>query len=112
VRPRIILAIARKDALDLLLNKSTLGGLLFPILLSLVWLLISNVVGNNTTDILVYNLRRSNVVQVVMAAFPSPEVTQAGSAGEVPAAFDSKIAPKNLRYPVGLVIPESFDDDL
>jgi hypothetical protein len=36
MHPRAIWAIARKDALDLILNKSALGGLLFPILLLLV----------------------------------------------------------------------------
>jgi ABC-2 type transport system permease protein len=112
MHPRAIWAIARKDAPDLLLNKSTLGGLLFPILLSLVWLLIINVVGNRTTDILVYNPGSSNVVQVVMAAFSSPEVTQAGSAGEVTAAFGSTATHKTTPYAVGLIVPADLDNSL
>jgi ABC-2 type transport system permease protein len=112
MHPRAVWAIARKDALDLLLNKSTLVGLLFPIILSLVWLLISKAVGNSATDILVSNPANSNVVQVVTAAFPSPEVTQAGSAGEVTAAFDPTGMHKTTRYAVGLIVPAGFDDGL
>ncbi len=112
MHPRAVWAIARKDALDLLLNKSTLGGLLFPILLSLVWLLISKVIGNRATDMLVYNPGGSGVVQAAMAAFPSPEVTQGGSAGEIAAAFGPTGTQKATRYAVGLVVPADFDNGL
>jgi ABC-2 type transport system permease protein len=112
MHPRAISAIARKDALDLWLNKSTLVGLLFPIILSLVWLFISRVIGNKTTDILVYNPGSSNVVQVVMAAFPSPELTQATSAGEVTAAFGPSGTQKKTGYAVGLIVPADFDENL
>jgi hypothetical protein len=78
-------------------------GLLFPIILSLVWLLIINVVGNRTTSILVYNPGSSNVVQAVTAAFPNPKVTQAGSAGEVTTAFRTSGAKKATPYAVGLI---------
>jgi ABC-type Na+ efflux pump permease subunit len=72
MHPRAIWAIARKDALDLIRNRSTLGGLLFPLILSFVWLIISRAVGRSTTDILVYNPGDSNVVQVVVTAAFGP----------------------------------------
>jgi ABC-2 type transport system permease protein len=112
MHPRAIWAIARKDALDLLLNKSTLGGLLFPILMSLIWLLLSIVIGNRTTEVLVYNPGSSNIAQVAMAALPSPEVTQASSAEEVTAAFSPNGAHKATRYAVGLVVPADFDNSV
>jgi ABC-2 type transport system permease protein len=112
MHPRAIWAIARKEALDLLTNKSTLGGLLFPILLSLVWLLISKAVGGTTTDILVYDPGGSNIVQVVMAAFPRLEVTQANSAGEVTAAFGPDGTRKTTPYAVGLIVPADFEKNL
>jgi ABC-2 type transport system permease protein len=80
--------------------------------MSLVWLLIGKAIGSRTTDILVYNPGRSNVVQVVMAAFPSPGVTQAGSAGEVTAAFGPNGTHKTTQYAVGLIVPADFDDSL
>ena len=40
MHPRFIWAIVRKDVLDLWMNRATMGGLLFPIILSLIWLLI------------------------------------------------------------------------
>jgi ABC-2 type transport system permease protein len=111
MHPRIILAIARKDALDLWLNKATLGGLLAPIVLSLVYLLIGKVVGSTTTNILVYNPGNSKVAQVVNA-FQNIQVTQAGSSEEVSTTFSS-IAPKGAtHYSAGLVVPTGFDASL
>jgi hypothetical protein len=112
MHPRAIWAIIRKDALDLILNKSTLGGLMFPILLSLVWLLIINVIGNRTTDIIVFNPGSSDVVQVILTAFPSAKVTQAPSPDEVTAAFESNGTNKTTRYAVGLIVPADFDNSL
>jgi len=109
---RVIWAIARKDALDLVLNKSTLVGLLFPIILSLVWLLISKVVGGSTTNILAYDPGNSNIVQVVAAAFASPKVTEAGSAAEVTSAFGPSGTHKAAQYALGLIVPAGMDDSL
>lgn len=112
MHPRAIWAIVRKDALDLVLNKATLGGLLAPILMSLVYLFIIKVVGNRTTNILVYDPGGSGVVQAVMAALPAPKVTQAGSAADVTAAFESQGARQAVHYGVGLVVPRDFDENV
>jgi ABC-2 type transport system permease protein len=109
---RTIWAIVRKDAIDLWLNKSTLGGLLFPILLSLVWVFVSKVMGNRTIDFLVFDPQDSRVTQAAMAAFPSANLIKAGSADEVAAAFAPDRPANAPRYAVGLVIPAGFEDDL
>jgi ABC-2 type transport system permease protein len=106
---RAIWAIARKDALDLWMNKATLGGLLAPIVLSLVWLLIGKMIGKSATDVIIYNPGNSSVAQVAVAAFPNSQVTQAGSAGEVTAAFGAAGTPTAANYAVGLVVPVDFD---
>jgi hypothetical protein len=109
---RAILAVARKDALDLWLNKSTLAGLLFPIIRSLVWLLISKAVGKNQTGTLVYNPGQSNVAQVAMATFPSPQLAQASSAEQVRGGFASSQAVKASGHAVGMIVPADFDQSL
>jgi ABC-2 type transport system permease protein len=110
---RTILAIARKDSLDIIRNKSTpLVGLLFPIVLSLVWLLIGRLVGSSASAILVYDPSGSSIVQVVTGAFPSPVVTRAGSAAEVGAAFDLGGGRRGAAYSLGLIVPAGFDDSL
>ena len=64
MHPRLIWAVARKDILDLWMNKATMGGLLFPIFLSLLYLLIGKMVGNRMTDLLIYNPGDSGVVLI------------------------------------------------
>ena len=61
MHPRVIWAIVRKDLLDIWLNKSILGGLIFPIILSLLWLLISNLIGGQKTALLIYNPGNSSL---------------------------------------------------
>jgi ABC-2 type transport system permease protein len=111
MHPRIVWAIARKDALDLWLNKATLGGLLAPIVLSLVYLLIGKVVGSTTTNILVYNPGNSKVDQVV-SAFQNTQVTPAGSGAEVSSAFSAVLPKGATHYAAGLVVPPGFDASL
>lgn len=109
---RNILAIARKDAIDLLLNKSTLFVLLMPIILALFFLLISTLVGGHATKILVYNPGNSRVVNVVSSAFSDSQVIQANSAADVTSQFGPNGAQKSSSYAIGMVIPADFDSDL
>jgi ABC-2 type transport system permease protein len=109
---RSILAVARKDALDILLNKTTLFLLLTPILLSLVFYMITALIGSHNTTILVYNPGQSGVVQVVSASFSDSQVVQANSAADVAAAFGPNGAHKNSSYAIGMVIPANFDANL
>ncbi|HEY7358210.1 MAG TPA: hypothetical protein VH590_17135, partial [Ktedonobacterales bacterium] len=92
MHPRIIRAIARKDAVDLLLNKQVLFGLMTPILLSVLYLVIGLLVGSSTTEILVYDPgyqvgKTASIEQVLTGAFSNAHLTQAASAQQVADAF-------------------------
>jgi ABC-2 type transport system permease protein len=115
MHPRIILAIARKDAIDILLNKSMLLGLLVPILLSLLYLfvrIVITLIGSHVNGILVYNPGQSNVTQVVVNVISGSQVTQVSSASEVTAAFGPNGSHKSSSYAVGLIVPANFDSSL
>jgi ABC-2 type transport system permease protein len=107
---RLIWAVVRKDALDLWLNKATLWGLFFPLILSIVWLLLGRGIGKSSTQVLVSDPGNSGLTHVVASAFQDPKVTQAASAGEVSAAFETGSGPGS--YAVGLVVPEGFEAQL
>ncbi len=101
VHLRIVLAIARKDALDILRNRATRGNLLYPILMSLVFLFISRLVGGAAVDILVYNPGDSAIVQAIAGALEVTTVTYAGSAAQVSAAFADDGPAGKRRMPLG-----------
>ena len=112
MHPRMILAIARKDALDIWLDRSKLGALLGPLILGLVWLLISQLAGSGQpapTTLLVYNPGQSSLPQVVSSTLTSAQITEATSADEVSAAFEAT-SPQS--YDVGLIIPADFEQQL
>ena len=109
---RNILAIARKDALDILLNKTTLSLLLTPIILAVLFAVVTNLFGSHKTDILVYNPGNSAVVQVVAGAFSNSQITTVNSPADVAAAFGPNGSHKSSTYAVGLVIPTGFDASL
>jgi ABC-2 type transport system permease protein len=109
MHPRSVLAIARKDAIDILVNKSTMTVLIMPIALAIFFLFIGKLIGGHTTNILVYNPGHSQVVQVVSSAFNSVKITEAGSPADVTAAFGPDGAHKDSSYDVGLIVPADFD---
>ncbi len=106
---RTILAIARKDALDVLLNKSTLTLLIMPIILSVLFVVVTDIFGSHKTEILVYNPGNSAVVRVVSGAFSDPQIVSASSPADVASAFGPDGSHKSSPYAVGLVIPANFD---
>lgn len=117
MHPRIIRAIARKDALDLLLNKQTLFGLMVPILLAVLYLVISLVIGSSTTEILVYDPgyqpgKPAGIEQVLTGAFSNAHLTQAGSPQQVADAFGANGTHRKSPYAVGLVVPPDFEANL
>jgi ABC-2 type transport system permease protein len=115
MRPRIIRAIARKDALDLLLNKQTLFGLMMPILLAILYLVIDLLIGSSTTEILVYDpgyQPNRGVEQVLTGAFSNAHLTWASSAQQVADAFGPDGARVKSSYAVGLVVPADFETSL
>lgn len=109
---RSILAIARKDAIDIILNKSALFTLFSPIIVALLFLGISNVIGTKTSDILIYDPGNAGIDQVVTGFFAHSSVTRAGSPNDVASAFGPDGAHKSSRYAVGLVVPVNFETAL
>lgn len=109
---RSILAISRKDALDILLNKSTLFLLLTPIFLAVLFVVIAALVGSHTTDVLIYNPGKSNIEQVIDHAFSDIKTTYANSPEAVAAAFGPNGSRESVSYSLGLVIPDGFDASL
>jgi ABC-2 type transport system permease protein len=105
---RTTLAIARKDALDALINKSTMIMLLTPILIAILFAVISGLIGSKPPKLLIYNPENSPVSQVVSSAIPRSQVVLASSPDEVTSAF----AQGNASYAMGLVIPPGFDASL
>ncbi len=113
MHPRIIRAIARKDALDLLLNKQTLFMLLTPIFLAIFFLVIGTLLGGQTTDILVYNPDYTpghpGVEQVLTSSFSDARIVRANSPEDVAAAFGPDGAHTSSSYALGLVVPAGFE---
>ncbi len=117
MHPRIIRAIARKDALDLILNKQTLVMLMTPIIMSLLFLFLGNVISGSATQILVYDpdYQAGNpaaIEQVVTGAFSNAQMTLAHSPQDVANAFGSNGAHVKSDYAVGLVVPANFEANL
>ncbi len=100
-------AIARKDALDILLNKSTRVMLLTPIFIAIVFAVISNLPEIKISDLLIYNPGYSRVGQVVARAVPQSQPIAAHSQEEVVSAFA-----QHKPYLLGMIIPADFDTRL
>jgi ABC-2 type transport system permease protein len=109
---RSITAIARKDALDILLNKSTLIGLCTPIVLAIFFMIITSLLGGRTSQVLIYNPGHSQIEQSISGIFASPQIVRAGSADEVVAAFGTDGSHRDTSYALGLVVPENFEAQL
>ncbi len=105
---RSILAIARKDALDIILNKSTFFALLTPIFMAILFTVISNLISAKTTNILIYDPGNSGVDKVISSALASPNVTHARLPDDVMAAFGPDGTHKKSSYAVGIIVPANF----
>jgi len=113
LRPRAMLAISRKDMLDVLLNKTTLSALTAPIFLAILFLVIGKVVGNSTvTTLLVYNPGQSGLQQVISQTFHPVQVTNANASADVSAAFAANESHRDTTYDVGLIIPLHFEQEI
>ncbi len=111
---RNILAIARKDALDILLNKTTLFFLLSPIIIAALFALIGGLLAskNTSTELLIYNPGHSAVEQFVGNVLQTIPITHAHSADEVASSFGPQGSHKDISYILGLVVPSNFDESL
>ena len=111
---RSIMAIARKDALDLLLNKTTLFFLLTPIMLAVLFAVIGGLIANKnaSANILIYNSDNSGVEQFVGKVIIGAPIMHASSASEVANAFGQQGSHTNTSYVLGLVIPAHFESSI
>ena len=112
---RNILAIARKDALDILLNKTTFCFLLAPLFLAILFAIVGAILSNRAASagLLIYNPGHSRLEQFLSSAIPvSGPVTHASSAQDVAAAFGPQGSHKNVAYVLGVVIPANFDSSV
>ncbi|HEY7415287.1 MAG TPA: ABC transporter permease [Ktedonobacteraceae bacterium] len=106
---RAIIAIARKDAIDIILNKSMLFTLLSPLFVAAIYLIMGNIMATSPSKLLIYNPSNSPVQQIAGSFFQHSEVVPASSASEVAAAFGPNGAHKSSQYTMGLVIPPDFE---
>ncbi|MBV9259402.1 MAG: ABC transporter permease, partial [Ktedonobacteraceae bacterium] len=111
---RAIMVIARKDAWDILLNKTTFLFLLSPIMLAVLFAIISGLLAskNASTDMLIYNPDNSGVEQFVGKVMPGFPIVHASSASEVATTFGSQGTHANLSYILGMVIPPHFENSV
>jgi ABC-2 type transport system permease protein len=112
VKIRTILALARKDALDMLQNRGVLVGLLITPLMAVLFAFLNALLTSSPTHLLIYNPGGSAVERVVSGAFTPVVVTHAASADEVVAAFGPNGAHRQSSYALGLVVPANFESDL
>ncbi len=106
---RTILAIVRKDALDILFNKATLSMLLTPVMIAILFAVLSGLLGGQAAKLLIYNPEHSRIGQVVSRSLPGSQIILADSPDEVTSAFAQG---KNPSYALGMVVPPGFDASL
>jgi ABC-2 type transport system permease protein len=109
---RSILAVARKDTLDILANRSTLFSLLSLIGVAVLFLIIKGLLGTHTTKVLIYDPGNSGIEKVISSEFTNAQFTPAGSPDEVSAAFGPDGAHKSASYALGVVVPADFVSSL
>jgi ABC-2 type transport system permease protein len=106
---RSTFAIVRKDILDIVFSIPTVSMLLTPIVLSLLFAMLSGILGTPPAKLMLYNPEHSRVGQVVAQSLSASTVTFATYPDEVTSAF----APgKNPSYTVGMIVPSGFDASL
>ena len=110
---RTIVAIARKDAIDIGKNKQTLIGLLTPFFMGIFFIFVQVLFsGRGITKVYIYDPDHSNISQVASSVFDNPEIVYARSANDVSAAFGSNGARKSSQYALGLIVPPGFEKSL
>lgn len=108
---RTILAIAHKDAIDIIKNKQILFSLLTPFFMGIIFIFLQTLFsGRGMAKVYIYDPDHSNLSQIVSSVFDKPEVVYAHSADDVMAAFGSDGARKRTPYAMGLIVPPGFEE--
>jgi ABC-2 type transport system permease protein len=106
MHPRIILAIARKDMLDVLRNRATLMALLTPIFVAALYWLLSAAIGSSTTTIAIYNPSHSALVSKEnLAPLTTWNIIEAPSADAVRSMVDNN----EREVTIGITVPPDAD---
>lgn len=106
---RSTLAIVRKDIVDILSSIPTISMLLTPVVLSILFAVLSGLLGAPPAKLLIYNPEHARIGQVVSRSLSASQVAIADFPDEVSSAF----APgKNPAYTLGMVVPQGFDASL
>lgn len=106
---RTTLAIVHKDTLDILFNKATLSMLLTPIMIAILFAVLSGLLGSKPAKLLVYNPEHSRIDQAVSRSLSRSQVIPATSPGEITSEFTGS---KNPSYALGMIVPPGFDASL
>lgn len=106
---RATFAIARKDTLDILFSKPTMSMLLTPVLLTILFAVLSGLLGSQPAKLLIYNPDNSHISAVISQALPGSQVTVAAFPDEVTSAFATG---KDPSYALGMAVPSGFDASL
>jgi ABC-2 type transport system permease protein len=107
---RTILAIARKDAIDVLKNKQMLLSLLAPIFMGIFFIFFQTLVsGRGVSKVYIYDPDRSNISQIASSVFSKPEMVYTHSADDVTAEFGNDGTHKSTSYAMGLIVPPGFE---
>ncbi|HET8846670.1 MAG TPA: ABC transporter permease [Ktedonobacteraceae bacterium] len=110
---RTILAIARKDAIDIVKNKQALIGLLTPFIMGIVFIFLQVLFsGRGVLQVYIYDPDHSNISQIASSVFDKPEIVYARSADDVSAEFGSDGARKSTKYAMGLIVPSGFENSV
>ena len=110
---RTMLAIARKDAIDIRKNKQTLIGLLTPFVMGIVFIFLQILFSNRGIyQVYIYDPGHSNISKIASSVFDKPEIVYAHSADDVTAEFGSDGVRKNTPYAMGLIVPPGFEKNV
>nr|BBH90458.1 ABC transporter [Thermosporothrix sp. COM3] len=106
---RAVLAIARKDLLDSVVNKSSALTLVLPLVIAAFFVLAANLIGTRNVAVLLYQKHSdARIEQLFGEIFPGVKVTQALSATEVSQRVEDESGP----YTIGIVIPDDLEQQL
>jgi ABC-2 type transport system permease protein len=109
---RMILAIMRKDTREILLNTTTLVALISPLILAVIFVVLTNFSLSGSVEILVYNPDHSEVEQILTSTFENPKIIYVQSPELVSSAFGEGDQQKDNPYTLGLIIPPGMKSAL
>ncbi len=106
---KIIVAIGRKDIIDIVRNKGILVPMLMPIFLAVIFTVLSIAISSQSTVLYIYDQGNSPLERILIQSFPNSQIVAATSPQAVVSAFGANGATISTKYALGLIIPNGFD---